>query len=67
MDLKEIREEIGMSRYRLAKISGISPTSIKNIENRLNSPTLNTIIKLSDAMEMKPEELVAKLTEDLDF
>ena len=66
MDLKEIREEIGMSRYRLRNFR-ISPTSIKNIENRLNSPTLNTIIKLSDAMEMKPEELVAKLTEDLDF
>lgn len=48
--LKEVRERIGMSQYRLAKVSGISQSTISDIENGKMSPSVDTMYRLCSAL-----------------
>lgn len=58
LNLKRIREEKGLSRYRLAKKTGLRESTIQNIENSNSpNPTFKTICKIADALEITLEEL----------
>lgn len=51
--LKEIREYRGLSRYRLAKISGVNDSTLQMIENSENpNPTFKIMCKIADALEV---------------
>ncbi|MDR0845084.1 MAG: helix-turn-helix domain-containing protein, partial [Tannerella sp.] len=53
--LKKIRELKGFSMSELARISGVHQTTISSIETgRNNSPGLETIEKLSTALQVSP-------------
>lgn len=53
--IKKIQETIrkkGITQRELSKRSGISEENISRIINGKNDPTLKTILKLADALEM---------------
>lgn len=55
--LKEIRRQRGISQLELSRRSGVSYGYISELENGMKSPTIDTICKLSKALDCKPEEL----------
>lgn len=63
MGLLEIRKRKNISRYRLSQVSGLSTTALKNIEEDINSPTLLTLQKLSDALQIPVGELAELLSD----
>jgi len=44
----ELKEERSWSEYRLAKEAGISQSTISNLINRGNSPSISTLEKICD-------------------
>jgi len=50
--IQELREERDMSMRALARASGLSPNAISVIERGLSSPSVSTLYKLADAMDI---------------
>ena len=55
--LKKIRVSKDLTQPQLAKISRVSQSEISDIENFRKSPTLDTIVKLANALQVHPYEL----------
>lgn len=51
-EIFERKEEIGMSRYKLSKETGISEGALKSMEEN-NGMTLNSFLKICDALNLK--------------
>lgn len=59
--LKEVRESIGISRYRMSKLSGVNESTLQMIENSENpNPTFNVMCKIADTLEVSLDELRRK-------
>jgi transcriptional regulator with XRE-family HTH domain len=58
--LREEREQRGLSMYVLAKRSGLSQPMIGYVERGLRNPTLETILRMADALELDFAELVTR-------
>ena len=58
--IKEMRESKGLSQVDLVgKMSGeIDPTNISRIESGRTNPTIFTLFRIADALEVKPSELL---------
>ncbi|WP_205418575.1 helix-turn-helix domain-containing protein [Paraliobacillus sediminis] len=57
MILKTIRESKKMSRYHLAKLSGVKESTLQNIENSTNpNPTFKTMCKIADALKISLDD-----------
>ncbi len=50
--LRGLREERGISMRELSRMSGISPNTLSMIERRKTSPSVSTLYKLADALEV---------------
>jgi transcriptional regulator with XRE-family HTH domain len=59
--LRTQRNEKGFSQEELAHRVGLDRTYISLLERGLRQPTLGTIVKLSKALEIRPEDFVAEL------
>lgn len=59
--LRTQRKEKGLSQEELAHQVGLDRTYISLLERGLRQPTLGTIVKISTALEMQPEDFVAEL------
>lgn len=57
LNLKKIRISKNLTQVQLSKISGISQSHISDIESCSKSPTLETIEKLANALQVNPYEL----------
>lgn len=55
--LKSFREERNISQLELSLQSGVSQNMITYIETGKRTPTLRTIIKLCDALQVSPAKL----------
>lgn len=55
--LKSYREERNLSQFELSLQSGVSQNMITYIETEKRAPTLKTIIKLCNALEISPAKL----------
>lgn len=65
--LKNARIKSGISRYRLSKSTGISESSLANIENLKQNPTLSTLIEMAVAIEFDlPQAVKANFPETFD-
>ena len=53
--LAEILEELGISRYRLAKAIGVPPIRINDIVHSRRSVTADTALRIGKALGMTPE------------
>lgn len=57
--IRELLEERGWTDYRLAKESGLSHSTITNMFNRNNAPTLPTLDAICAAMYITLEQFFA--------
>ena len=53
--LAEILEELGISRYRLAKAIGVPPRRINEIVHGRRSITADSAVRIGQALGMTPE------------
>jgi transcriptional regulator with XRE-family HTH domain len=58
--LKMEREKRGFSLNLLAEKSGLSRQTITFVEEESRNPTLNTLFRMTLAMEIDPGELISK-------
>ena len=54
--IQNIRKSKGLTQDRLAEDVNISPKYLSSIERGRENPTLNTIIQLSDSLDVELEE-----------
>ena len=59
--LKAQRKQKGLSQEELAHRVGLDRTYISLLERGLRQPTLGTIVRISSALEIQPEDFVAEL------
>lgn len=55
------RTEAALSQEQLAELSGLHRTYVGHIERGAVTPTLDTIVRLAQAMDLDPAELVEGL------
>ena len=51
--LRQLREERGLSQAALANLAGTSQQTIDRIERNLNSPSLSTLQPILDALQSR--------------
>lgn len=57
--VKRLREKLGLSQEKLARLADVSNNTIVNIESgKQQNPTVETIKKVADALGVSIEELV---------
>ncbi len=58
--LKEEREKQKISLNLLAQKAGVSRQTVAFIEQGLRNPTLNTLFRLTSALEVEPEKMIVR-------
>lgn len=59
--LREVRLERGLSQEELALACDRHRTYISLLERGMNSPSLRTIMRLADALGVKPSDLLRRI------
>lgn len=59
--IQRVREEKRMSQELVSGLAGIGRTHLSAIERGVRKPTLETFFKLSEAMDIKPSELMKRI------
>ncbi len=62
--LREERQKANMSQIELSFAAGLSQNQVNCIESGRNIPNLYTLIKLCDALKIKPEILFSSTNEE---
>ena len=63
--LKEARKRAGLTQLELSLQSGVSQNMITYIETGKRTPTLTTLLKLCNALNITPAILFADSSEDI--
>jgi len=58
--LKAEREKRGISLNLLAQKAGVNRQTVAFIEQGLRNPTINTLFRLTSALEVEPEKIIAR-------
>jgi len=58
--LRELRAKAGLSQEQLALSAGLDRTYISLLERGLRQPTLSTLFRLADILEVAPATMVAR-------
>lgn len=58
MSLKELRKSKGLSQEKLSELSGVSRITISLLENGMTNPTLDTLAKVSKALDISPSAII---------
>ena len=64
--LQEYRVKKGMSQELLSGLAGLDRTHYSKIERGLRSPTLDTLLKIAQALEIPPHEIVRTIEGRMD-
>lgn len=64
-NLRPLRESAELSQAELAKISGVSQSHISKLEIGDDSPTLKTLQKLAEALNVSVQELLNNPREEV--
>lgn len=56
--LRELREKNNLSQEKLAEFCDLDRTYISLLERGLRQPTITTLFRLSNALKIKPSDLV---------
>ena len=59
--IKELRNERSLSQEKLAEKSDLDRVFISYIENGHRQPTIVTLFKLAEGLDVEPEEIVGKI------
>ncbi|HHW8698509.1 helix-turn-helix transcriptional regulator [Staphylococcus aureus] len=52
LNLKELREEKGITRYQLAKLTELQNSTIRSIETEVKNPGFLTVKKICDSLQV---------------
>lgn len=63
--IQQYREQRGLSQEVVSGLAGIGRTHLSAIERGERKPTLETFFRLSEALNIKPSELMAMIEEAL--
>jgi len=63
--LKRLRKERGFTQERLAQESGYHTTYISQIECGKKNPTLPTLFRIAEALEILPEDIITSTREEI--
>ena len=63
--IQKVREQKGLSQEVVSGLAGIGRTHLSAIERGERKPTLETFFRISDALNIKPSELIARIEEKL--
>lgn len=59
--IKKLREKLGISQEKLARLADVSNNTIINIESgKQTNPTISTIKKIAKALDVSVDELLRK-------
>ncbi|MGN6815671.1 MAG: helix-turn-helix domain-containing protein [Solirubrobacterales bacterium] len=61
-NLKRCRRRAGINKSQLARLTELSPTAISRFESGKRMPRLDTLVKLSGALDCRADELVEGLS-----
>lgn len=61
--LKELRKNKGLTQEQLSGLAVLDRTHYSKLERGLRSPTIETLFKIAQALDMKPHKII-KITED---
>ena len=64
--IQAYREKRGLSQEVVSGLAGIGRTHLSAIERGERKPTLETFFRLSEALNIKPSELMAMIEKELD-
>ncbi|MGI6004332.1 MAG: helix-turn-helix domain-containing protein [Christensenellales bacterium] len=59
--IRQLRESKGMTQEVLSGLAGLDRTHYSKIERGLRSPTIDTLFKISAALEISPQLLIEKI------
>ena len=59
--IRSLRKKRGISQLHLSEVAGLDRTYISMLECNKKSPTLSTLIKIAEALEIKPSEILKRL------
>ena len=65
--IRELREKKGLTQEQLSGLATLDRTHYSKIERGLRSPTIDTIFKISYALDIKPHELIKIIEDRVDF
>ena len=63
LNLKELREKNGMSRYQLSKLTGLQNSTIVSAEIEIDNLAFLTVKKICDALEVDINKVKKQLKE----
>ena len=63
--IQEYREKKGLSQEVVSGLAAIGRTHLSAIERGVRKPTLETFFRISEAMGIRPSELMAAIEEKL--
>ena len=64
--IQEYREKKGLSQEVVSGFAAIGRTHLSAIERGVRKPTLETFFRISDAMGIRPSELMAAIGRELE-
>jgi transcriptional regulator with XRE-family HTH domain len=56
--LKELRTNKGLTQEQLSGLAVLDRTHYSKLERGLRSPTIETLFKIANALDMKPHEII---------
>ena len=62
--IKQLREKKGLSQEVLSGLADIGRTHLRAIERGERKPTLETVFRIAQALDIKPSELVRRIEEE---
>jgi transcriptional regulator with XRE-family HTH domain len=63
--IQELREKKGLSQEVVSGLAGIGRTHLSAVERGERKPTMETFFRISDALQIKPSELMAMIEAEL--
>lgn len=64
--IQNYREKKGLSQEVVSGFAAIGRTHLSAIERGVRKPTLETLFRISEAMEIQPSELMAAIERELE-
>lgn len=58
MRVNRFREDLGYSQERLSELSGVDNSNISHIERGATKPSLPTLVKLANALDVSMDDLI---------
>jgi transcriptional regulator with XRE-family HTH domain len=57
-NIKNKRASLGLSQEKLAFLAGIDRTYMSEVERELANPTIEVLLKISNALNLAPQDLL---------